>query len=62
MLAGLHPMGVVIAALFIAATYIGADGMSRALNVSSYIADVIVALSLLTILVSMFLVSYRVRR
>jgi simple sugar transport system permease protein len=62
MLAGLHPFGVVIAALFIAATYIGADGMSRALNVSSYIADVIVALSLLTMLMAMFLVSYRVRR
>ncbi len=41
---------------------VGADGMSRALNVSSYIADVIVALSLLTMLVAMFLVSYRIRR
>lgn len=62
MLAGLHPLGVVLAGLFIAAMYIGADSMSRTMAVPSAIADVAVALSLLTMLISMFLVNYRVRR
>jgi general nucleoside transport system permease protein len=62
MLAGLHPIGVVFAALFVATMFIGADGMSRALGVPSFIADVIVALSLLTMLVALLLTSYRVRR
>jgi ABC-type uncharacterized transport system permease subunit len=42
--------------------FIGADGMSRALGVPSFIADVIVALSLLTMLVALLLTGYRVRR
>jgi general nucleoside transport system permease protein len=62
MLAGLHPIGVVFAALFVATMFIGADGMSRALGVPSFIADVIVALSLLTMLVALLLTGYRVRR
>lgn len=62
MLAGLHPAGVVAAALFVASVFVGADGMSRALGIPSFIADVIVALSLLTMLVALLLVTYRVRR
>ncbi|MCX5495666.1 ABC transporter permease [Kaistia dalseonensis] len=62
MLAGLHPLGVVVAALFVATMFVGADGMSRALGVPSFIADVIVSLSLLTMLVGLFLTSYRIRR
>lgn len=62
MLAGLHPAGVILAALFVATMFVGADGMSRALGVPSFIADVIVALSLLTMLVALFLTSYRIRR
>ena len=40
---------------------VGADGMSRALGVPSFIADVIVAISLLTMLISLMLTTYRVR-
>lgn len=62
MLAALSPIGVIFSALFVAAMFVGADGMSRALGVPSFIADVTVSLSLLTMLVALFLTNYRVRR
>ncbi len=62
MLAGLNPLGVVLAALFTAVMFVGADAMSRTLSVPSYIADVTVALSLLTMLVAIFFTRYRIRR
>ena len=62
MLAGLNPLGVVLAALFTATMFVGADGMSRNLGIPSYIADVTVALSLLTMLVALFFAQYRIRR
>ena len=62
MLAGLHPLGVVLAALFTATMFVGADGMSRALKIPTYIADVTVALSLITMLVAVFFAQYRIRR
>ncbi|MDR3436178.1 MAG: ABC transporter permease [Telmatospirillum sp.] len=62
MLAELHPVGVIVAALFVATLFVGADGMSRALGVPSFIADVIVSLSLLTMLVALFLSNFRIRR
>jgi simple sugar transport system permease protein len=62
MLANLNPIGVIGAALFSAVMFVGADSMSRALGIPSYIADVTVALSLLTMLVALFLTQYRVRR
>lgn len=62
MLAALHPAGVVAAALFVAAVFVGADAMSRATGVPSFIADVIVALSLLTMLVALLLTTHRIRR
>lgn len=62
MLAALHPLGVVASALFVAVVYIGADSMSRAINISNYIADVTTAACLLAVLVSMFLTKYRIRR
>jgi len=61
MLAGLSPLGVVAAALFVASVFVGADSMSRALGVSSYLADLIVALSLICVLAGGFLARYRVR-
>ncbi len=61
MLAGLNPLGVVLSAFFIAVVYNGADSMSRALGVSNYIADVITATALITVLVSMLLTRYRIR-
>jgi simple sugar transport system permease protein len=62
MLAGLHPLGVMLAALFVATIFVGADAMSRALHVPSAIADVIVALALLSMLVALLLASHKVRR
>ena len=61
MLAGLHPLGVLAAGVFVAGIQVGADSMSRALTVPTYIADVIVAASLLAVLVATLLTQYRVR-
>lgn len=62
MLANLNPIGVVFAALFIATMFVGADGMSRVMEIPTYIADVTVALSLLSMLVALFFNQYRIRR
>lgn len=62
MLALLHPLGVVVAAVFVAGMLVGADSMSRAVGVPTYIADVIVAIALLCMLVATLLTQYRVRR
>ncbi|RYY80963.1 MAG: ABC transporter permease, partial [Comamonadaceae bacterium] len=61
MLAGLHPLGVLLASVFVAGMLVGADSMSRAVGVPTYIADVIVAASLLAVLVATLLAQYRVR-
>jgi simple sugar transport system permease protein len=61
MLAALHPLGVIAASLFVAGVLVGADSMSRAVGVPTYIADVIVAASLISVLVATLLTQYRVR-
>ena len=61
MIAGLHPILVLPSALFVAGLFVRAETMSRTLNVSNYIADLIVALSLLCVLVSGLFVRFRVR-
>jgi len=61
MLAGLNPLGVVLAAVFVAGLIVGADSMSRAVGVPTYLADVIVAVSLLSMLFAAMLARYRVR-
>ena len=61
MLAGLHPLGVVAAGVFVAGVLVGADTMSRAVGVPTYIADVIVAASLIAVLVATLLTQFRVR-
>jgi len=60
MLARLSPIGVVISALFIASVFVGADSMSRAMGVSSFLADLVVALSLMCVLVGGFVSNYRI--
>lgn len=62
MLAGLHPLGVIAASIFIAGVLVGADSMSRAIGVPTYLADVMVAVSLLCVLVATLLTQYRLRR
>ncbi len=61
MLAALHPLGVLAASVFVAGMLVGADSMSRAVGVPTYIADVIVATSLISVLVATLLTQYRVR-
>jgi ABC-type uncharacterized transport system permease subunit len=62
MLAALHPLGVVAAAVFVAGILVGADSMSRVVGVPTYIADVIVAVALISVLVATMLTQYRIRR
>ena len=61
MLAQLHPLGVIGSAIFVACIFVGADAMSRSVGVPNYIADVVVATSLLCMLVSMLQLKYRIR-
>jgi simple sugar transport system permease protein len=61
MLAGLNPVGVLVAAIFIAGVLVGADSMSRGVAVPTYIADVIVAVSLVSMLVATLFARYRLR-
>jgi general nucleoside transport system permease protein len=61
MLAALHPLGVLAASVLIAGVLVGADSMSRAIAVPTYLADVIVATSLIAVLVATLLVQYKVR-
>jgi len=60
MLARLSPIGVIISALFVASVFVGADSMSRAIGVSSYLADLIVAMALLCVLIGGFLTRFMV--
>lgn len=62
MLAGLSPAGVVAAAIFIASVFVGADSMSRAMGVSSYLADLVVSTSLLCVLVGGFVARFKLVR
>ena len=59
MLAALNPLGVLAAGVFVAGVLVGADSMSRAVGVPTYIADVIVAASLLSVLVATLMTQYR---
>ena len=61
MLAGLSPVGVVISALYIATIFVGADSMSRAMGVSSFLADLVVSLSLICVLIGGFFTRFSVR-
>jgi len=62
MLAQLNALGCIASALFVAAVFVGADSMSRALGVSSYLANLIVATALLTMLLATLVTHYRIRR
>jgi len=60
MLAALNPLGVLAAGVFVAGVLVGADSMSRVIGVPTYIADVLVAASLISVLVATLLTQYRV--
>lgn len=61
MLAMLNPLGVIAAAIFVAAIFVGADAMSRTAGVPSYIAQVMVATALLSMVVAIMLTRFRIR-
>lgn len=61
MLAGLNPLGVVASSVLVAGVLVGADSMSRAIGVPTYLADAIVAGALLAVLAASMLARYRLR-
>jgi ABC-type uncharacterized transport system permease subunit len=61
MLARLNPLGVVPAAIFLAAVMTGASAMSRATGVPVFLSDVIQGTALLAMLVALLFTSYRLR-
>jgi general nucleoside transport system permease protein len=61
MLAVLHPIGVIAAAIFVAAMFVGADAMSRSVGVPNYIANVMVATALLTMVTAMLFTRFRLK-
>jgi simple sugar transport system permease protein len=62
MLAALHPLGVVVSALFVAAVFVGADAMSRSAGVPTYIADMLLAVALLFMVLGVALARLRLVR
>lgn len=62
MLALLNPLGVVAAALFVAAIFVGADSMSRAIGVPTYLADIMLASALLMMVLAILFTKFRIRR
>ncbi|MFK7869874.1 MAG: ABC transporter permease [Roseobacter sp.] len=62
MLALLHPLGVVLAAIFVAGIFVGADSMSRAADVPTYLADIMLATALLLMVLAILLMRFRVVR
>ncbi|MFV2051274.1 ABC transporter permease [Aliiroseovarius sp. YM-037] len=62
MLALLHPAGVVASAIFVAAVFVGADSMSRAAGVPTYIADILLATALLLMVLAIMLTRFRIVR
>jgi ABC-type uncharacterized transport system permease subunit len=62
MLALLNPLGVVAAAIFVAGIFVGADSMSRAAGVPTYIADMLVATALLAMVLAILFTRFRLRR
>ena len=61
MLAMLNPLGVILSAIFVAGIFVGADAMSRAAGVPSYIAEVMVATALLSMVTALLFARFRVR-
>jgi general nucleoside transport system permease protein len=61
MLALLNPLGVVLSAVFVAGIFVGADSMSRAAEVPTYIADILLATALLTMVLALRLTTARIR-
>jgi simple sugar transport system permease protein len=61
MLARLNPLGVVPAAICLAAVMTGADAMSRATGVPAFLSEVIQGTALLAMLAALLFMNYRLR-
>lgn len=61
MLAALNPVGVIAASILVAGVLVGADSMSRAVGVPTYLSDVMVATALIAVLVATAMTQYRLR-
>ena len=59
--AGIPVNSVLMKTIFVAGIFVGADAMSRSAGVPSYIADVMVATALLTMVVAILFTRFRVR-
>lgn len=62
MLALLHPLGVILTAIFVAGIFVGSDAMSRTAGVPTYIADMLTATALLFMVLAILLTKFRVVR
>ncbi|MEM8691926.1 MAG: ABC transporter permease [Pseudomonadota bacterium] len=62
MLALLNPLGVIVAAIFVAGIFVGADSMSRAAGVPTYLADIMLATALLLMVLAIMLTRFRIIR
>jgi general nucleoside transport system permease protein len=62
MLALLNPLAVIAAALFVAGIFVGADSMSRAVEVPTYLADIMLATALLLMVLAILLTRFRIVR
>ena len=62
MLALLNPLAVIAAALFVAGIFVGADSMSRAAGVPTYLADIMLATALLLMVLAIMLTRFRIIR
>lgn len=62
MFAGLNPIGVIFSSIFFAVIITGANYMSRATGVTSFIADVIQGITLIVFLAVLIFYEYRLRR
>ncbi len=62
MLALLNPLAVAVSAIFVAGVFVGADSMSRAAGVPSYLADILLATALLTMVTAVMLTRFRLAR
>jgi simple sugar transport system permease protein len=61
MLGNLHPIGVLLSALFFSIIIVGAQTMSRMTGVPTYIAEVIQGMALMVMLIALLLTEYRVK-
>ena len=61
MLGNLHPLGVLLSALFFSIIIVGAQSMSRITGVPTYIAEVIQGMALMVMLVALLMTDYKVK-